>query len=180
MARSSVVGLMSVGWCFRRGSSRNRAPVSITQRSRCCARLAARVAAMRRGKSGANGIEVVDVERERDAAVAQFGEDLDGVFEPVVGEAVGVVAEEHACLELRRVLTFGQDRFQDLHLRHLLPKLLFERRDDRHDRRGAAGADAREPHRRDAVGHLQHLDAVAVEQQRRGDVVLQGVLDAVA
>ena len=41
-------------------------------------------------------VEVVDVECECHAAITEIGEDLDGVLEPVVGEAVGVVAEEHA------------------------------------------------------------------------------------
>jgi hypothetical protein len=37
----------------------------------------------------------VPIESQSDAAVAEFGEDDDGIFEPMMGEAIGVVAEKH-------------------------------------------------------------------------------------
>ena len=58
-------------------------------------------------------VEVVDVRREGDAAVAEFGEDGEGVGEPVVGEPVGVVPEEHdrpPTLRLRPVRLPGRGR----------------------------------------------------------------------
>ena len=41
------------------------------------------------------GIERVIVQREGDAAIAELGENREGVFQAVVGEAVGVVADTH-------------------------------------------------------------------------------------
>ena len=40
-------------------------------------------------------IERAVVERDRDSCVADFGQQLDGVEQVMVGEAVGVVGEEH-------------------------------------------------------------------------------------
>ncbi len=44
------------------------------------------------GQVRAEGVQVVVVERERAAVVAEVGDQAQGVVEPVVGEAVGVVA----------------------------------------------------------------------------------------
>ena len=41
-------------------------------------------------------VEVVHIGRDRDSAVAEFGENFDGVFQPMMREPVRVVAEEHA------------------------------------------------------------------------------------
>ena len=48
-------------------------------------------------------IEGMKIERECDAAVAQLGQDLEGIFQPMVGEPVGVVPEQHAEPLRRRV-----------------------------------------------------------------------------
>ena len=50
----------------------------------------------------AERVERVDVQRQRDAAVAQLREDRQGVLEPVVGEAVGVVPGDHAAMVWQR------------------------------------------------------------------------------
>ena len=70
--------------------------------------------------------------------------------------------------------------FENLDFGHLLAKFIFEGRDNRHDRRGATRANAREPHGRDAVRNLQHLDPVAVQLESWSDLVFQGELNAVA
>ena len=51
-----------------------------------------------RSKSLVEGIEARVVERDRDAAVAEVGQQLDRRRQAVVGEAVGVVAEVHEVL----------------------------------------------------------------------------------
>ena len=40
-------------------------------------------------------IDGVEVGRQPESPIPQLGQDIDRVFEPVVGEPVGVVAEEH-------------------------------------------------------------------------------------
>ena len=47
------------------------------------------------GQIGLERIENVMVQCQGDAAIAQIRDDRQGIFEPVMGEAVGVVAEEH-------------------------------------------------------------------------------------
>ena len=84
------------GSCLRRGSSRNRAPVSTTLPRPSPSR-------RRPQRGGAGGqvrrerVEVADVEGERDAVVAAVGEQRERVVEAVAGQAVGVVgvAEHH-------------------------------------------------------------------------------------
>jgi len=49
-----------------------------------------------RRQVGGERVEGVVVERQGDAAVAELGQDDEGVLQAVVGEAVGVVAKEHA------------------------------------------------------------------------------------
>jgi len=41
------------------------------------------------------GIESTVVQSDRNAAIAKIGQDVQGVFEAMVSETVGVVAEEH-------------------------------------------------------------------------------------
>jgi hypothetical protein len=116
--------------------------------------------------------EVMRVGRERDALVAQLGDDRDGVFEPVVREPALPFGSR-----LRR---WSGNRFDHLNLGHLLPQLVLERRDDRHDRRRAAGARAGQPDLGDPVRHVQYLNAGAVERQRRGDLGPQRVFDTIS
>ena len=46
----------------------------------------------------AERVERVDIERQRDAAVAQFREDRQRVLESVVGEAIGVISGDHEAM----------------------------------------------------------------------------------
>jgi hypothetical protein len=59
-----------------------------------------------------------------------------------------------------------------------LTKFLFQAHDHGHDRAGAAGADAAQPHLDDAAGDVQHFDAGAVQLQRGADLLDQGARDA--
>jgi hypothetical protein len=62
--------------------------------------------------ASALGVQVVNVRRERDAVVAEVGEDPDGILEPVEGEAVRVVEETTQ----RRSLLMAPNRFAALRI----------------------------------------------------------------
>ena len=84
----------SVGSCLRSGSSRCRAPVSITQAMPAAAR-ACRQRAIVAGRSAAKRIEQVVVERDRERLVAEVAEDRQRVERGDVADAVGAEAEQH-------------------------------------------------------------------------------------
>ena len=85
---------MSVGSCFSRGFRRKRAPVSITrahlspleQPPQPLGPLATVAGVGRQGR-------VID--GDRDALIADVGQQLDRIEQVVVRHAVGVVAEKH-------------------------------------------------------------------------------------
>ena len=119
---------------------------------------------------GFERVEVMNVERQGDAAVAELGEDLDSVLEPVMGEAVGVVAEEH--------FDCSSHRLDAADLGHMPPQQVFQAHDRRHDRRRAAAANAAEAELSDAVGNVEHFDLRAVEVERRRGMLGKHLGDA--
>ena len=63
------------------------------------------------------------IEGEGDAFVTDLGKNRESVFQAMVGEAVGVVAEEHGSVRLR-------DRLEILDLRDALPQFLLQSHDE--------------------------------------------------
>ena len=85
---------------MRRGSSTKRAPVSTTHVEPERLDLGAQPRGAR-AHARRERVEVDVVERQRDAGVAVLGQQLERVLDPVVGQAVGDVAEAQAHVTAR-------------------------------------------------------------------------------
>src|SRR5688572_12171443 len=67
-------------------------------------------------KASPVGRETMVIDRERDAPITEFRQQLDGVQRIVVGQAVGVVAEQHNAMIIRGLLSVVADAELQLEL----------------------------------------------------------------